>query len=304
MTTFNETRRSAYAADYQSATIRPEHAAAIEAEARKVLLGRKRYEVVALATGVPWGVIGVLHARESDCDFSTHLHNGDKLTARTHHVPAGRPPWGDPPFDWTDSAEDALRFDKINEIAEPGQWDISAAAAACETFNGFGYRRYGMVDPYLWAGTTLYDKGKFTADGLLDHNAIDSQPGAMAVLQVLLELAPDALSERQPAPSPESALHKSRTLLGTVYITAGAYFSLVKASLFGFVAAMYSGAVDLLSSLPDIQAQVLAIRAPVEDLVHVAGKHLPADFGLAVVLMAAALVAYARFDAALNHKVG
>ena len=101
-----------------------------------------------------------------------------------------------------------------------------------------------------------------------------------------------------------SIMHKSRTILGTVYITAGAYFSIVKASLFGFVAAMYGGVVDLLSSLPDIQAQVLAIRTPVEDLAHVAGRHLPADFGMAVILMAAVLVAYARFDAALNHKVG
>src|SRR6516165_10228292 len=55
--------------------------------ARKIIANRARYAVVEAATGVPWFMIGPIHARESDMDFSTHLHNGDSLKARTHHVP-------------------------------------------------------------------------------------------------------------------------------------------------------------------------------------------------------------------------
>ena len=76
--------------------------------ARAIIANRARYATVEQATGVPWFMIGPIHARESDMDFSTHLHNGDSLKARTHHVPAGRPRRGNPPFQWDASAVDAL----------------------------------------------------------------------------------------------------------------------------------------------------------------------------------------------------
>src|SRR5256885_12639573 len=66
--------------------------------ARAIIKNRARYAAVEAATGVPWFMIGPIHARESDMDFKTHLHNGDSLAARTHHVPAGRPRRGHPPF--------------------------------------------------------------------------------------------------------------------------------------------------------------------------------------------------------------
>lgn len=74
--------RDEYQRTYDIASIRPERDAAVRKALKTVLKGRRQYELASVATGVPWGVIAVLHYRESDCDFTTHLHNGDPLTAR------------------------------------------------------------------------------------------------------------------------------------------------------------------------------------------------------------------------------
>src|SRR5258708_40241615 len=76
--------------------------------ARAIIANRASYAAGEEATGVPWFMIGPIHAREADMDFKTHLHNSDSLKARTHHVPAGRPRRGNPPFHWDASAIDAL----------------------------------------------------------------------------------------------------------------------------------------------------------------------------------------------------
>jgi lysozyme family protein len=47
---------------------------------------------VAGEVGIPWYVVAVIHNMEAGQNLRTHLHNGDSLTARTVHVPAGRPP--------------------------------------------------------------------------------------------------------------------------------------------------------------------------------------------------------------------
>ena len=69
-------------------------------------------------TPIPWYVIGFIHKMESDMNFGTHLHNGDPLTARTVHVPTGRPVNGNPPFTWEDSAADALQLAAALEACE------------------------------------------------------------------------------------------------------------------------------------------------------------------------------------------
>src|ERR1043166_3394816 len=65
----------------------------------KIVANRQRYEHVEQATRVPWYVVGMIHSLEGSLNFKTHLHNGDPLTAKTVHVPKGRPP-GTPPFKW------------------------------------------------------------------------------------------------------------------------------------------------------------------------------------------------------------
>jgi lysozyme family protein len=58
---------------------------------QKLKEGRLNYERVGALAKVPWYFIGIVHGLEASFHFSGHLHNGDPLSTRTVHVPAGRP---------------------------------------------------------------------------------------------------------------------------------------------------------------------------------------------------------------------
>ena len=141
--------------------------------ARKIIANRARFAVVEAATGVPWFMIGPIHARESDMDFSTHLHNGDSLKARTHHVPAGRPTRGNPPFQWDASAVDALTM-APHELQKVKAWSVERILYESEKYNGWGYLKRGN-SPYLWSWTSEYHGGKYVRDGVYDPNHWDAQ---------------------------------------------------------------------------------------------------------------------------------
>ena len=159
------------------------------AKARKVLAGKAQYLKVQSATGVPWFWVGIAHMMEGDCDFTTHLHNGDSLKARTKQVPAGRPPNGNPPFDWYVSAIDAVTMPgkRYQLIAN---WSIERCLYQWEAYNGFGYVRTDNYTPYLWARTNINDgTGKYVADGHYNPGAnADGQCGAAAILKCLMEI--------------------------------------------------------------------------------------------------------------------
>ena len=142
-------------------------------------------------TGPPWVMIGALHMRESSCDFDCHLHNGDPLTARTTHVPAGQPETGSPPFTWEESAIDALSMPP-HELGKVVNWNIERILYECERYNGWGYM--GKCNsPYIWACTTHYTGGKYVADGVFDPDAWDSQVGCAAIFKVLDPVREDSL---------------------------------------------------------------------------------------------------------------
>src|SRR5262249_47178115 len=104
--------REEYAGLFATCEIRDGVAAVVEELVGRIAAARARYAAVEQAAGRPaWPVIAVLHAMECGLSFTEHLHNGDPLTARTTHVPSGRPPDGEPPFPWEVSALDALRFE-------------------------------------------------------------------------------------------------------------------------------------------------------------------------------------------------
>lgn len=65
---------------------------------------------------MPWYFIAAVHLRESSFQVDRHLHNGDPLTGRTVQVPAGRPPVGDPPHTFEQSASDALTLKKLHTV--------------------------------------------------------------------------------------------------------------------------------------------------------------------------------------------
>ena len=183
-TDLSDALRAEYARLWALATISPEHRAEVEAEARQLLAGRQRYEGVASSTGVPWYVIGLIHGREASFRFSTHLHNGDPLSARTVHVPAGRPATSQPPFSWAYSAADALTFDHFTAWHD---WTLAGMLYKLEGYNGFGPRKHGRPTSYLWSMTAANVGGKYVADGVWDGTAIDREAGCVAVLKALVE---------------------------------------------------------------------------------------------------------------------
>lgn len=184
-TILDDAKRAEYTRLWNLAVILPEHRDEVSAEVRRLLAGRDRYEAVAAATGVPWWIIGLIHGRECDYSFHEHLHNGDPLSARTVHVPAGRPLTGRPPFSWEYSAADALAFNKFTGWTD---WSIPGALHKLEGYNGFGPRLYhGRATGYLWAATNVYAGGKYVADGVWDGTVEDQQPGCAAILKALVE---------------------------------------------------------------------------------------------------------------------
>lgn len=158
-----------------------------ESACARIRLNRALYVEIArrVGGGVPWMVIGAIHQRESNGDLKAHLHNGDPLTARTVHVPKGRPKNGQPPFTFLESAVDALTMPG-KEWEKVGRWTAARTLWECELYNGLGYRLYrGIPSPYLWAGTNHYSAGKYVADGRWSATARDRQPGVAGILKVM-----------------------------------------------------------------------------------------------------------------------
>lgn len=161
--------------------------AEIESVVGKIRGGESRYRDVATPLGIPWQLIGVIHSLEASLSFKTHLHNGDPLTARTVQVPKGRPKIGNPPFQWEESATDALQIAKLDVWDD---WTVPGMLYKLEGYNGFGYRRLHpeVLSPYLWAGSNQYARGKYVADGTWSPTAVSKQCGGAVVLRRMAEI--------------------------------------------------------------------------------------------------------------------
>jgi lysozyme family protein len=168
-----------YKAYYVSCQVRPQYQRNVDYYVQHIADKKATYADVVGALGVPWFFVGIIHGMESGFNFNTHLHNGDPLSARTVHVPAGRPS-GSPPFSWRDSAIDALVFQGLDKVKD---WGIPRMLYVLETYNGFGYRFQGLVSPYLWSFSNLYTKGKYVADNKFDPEAVSQQCGAGLILK-------------------------------------------------------------------------------------------------------------------------
>lgn len=278
--------KAEYTGLWASAKIKPQHRDEVLSVARKIHVNRPRYDAVSKATGVPWFVIGIIHAMECTAfpQFTQHLHNGDSLKRRTWQVPAGRP-LGDPPFTWEDSAIDALTmpgkgFDKITD------WSIERVAYCLELYNGWGYRLYHpeIHSPYLWSYTTNYASGKYIADGLWSSTAVSEQCGAMAILKGLLEIDAAAIdlstgaapaawpkagapASQPPAPSVVNVAARSRSVwygvLAIFTMVANAVQS-VKDWLGDFIDAVFSIIPQAVSSSSEITSALQSFAGMVK----------------------------------------
>jgi lysozyme family protein len=184
MAALTNAHRRRYELLYESCLTRPNRKASVNVLAKKIRANRKRYEKVGRAVGVPWYVVGIIHSLEASGNFTRHLHNGDPLSARTVHVPAGRPKTGKPPFTWEQSAIDALRGRGLGAWKD---WSVPGTLYQLEAYNGFGYRDHhpNVPSPYLWSFSNHYTRGKYVADGRFSATAVSQQVGAALLLKQL-----------------------------------------------------------------------------------------------------------------------
>jgi lysozyme family protein len=171
---------------FDECRIRPDRKASVDAIVTKLEANKPRYAKVQQAVGVPWYVVAVIHNMEASQRFNAHLHNGDPLTARTRHVPSGRPKAGNPPFTWEASAADALEGRDLKRWKD---WSVGGTLFKIEGYNGWGYRMYHphVLSPYLWSFSNQYTSGKYVADGRWSDSAVSGQAGAAVLLRRMAE---------------------------------------------------------------------------------------------------------------------
>lgn len=169
---------------FQTLEIAPGHFSEVDAIVDRLLERKSAYKTVADSVGAPWFFVGVIHNMESSLNFNCHLHNGDSLKERTHHVPKDRPAAGNPPFTWEESAIDALQLRKVDQVDD---WGLDHLLYELEGYNGWGYRKFHqhVKSPYLWSFSNQYTKGKYVADGTWSDTAVSRQCGAAVLIKRL-----------------------------------------------------------------------------------------------------------------------
>jgi len=147
-----------------------------------VTTAKSLYQALEGQTGVPWYVIAVIHEREASQSWHAQLGQGDPLTQRSIHFPAGRIPYpAQPPFTWSACAYDALA-NCAPFAAQWKDWSIGGLLTLLERYNGLGYFYMNKPSPYIWSKSDQYIRGKYVSDRHYDPNAVDTQMGCAPLL--------------------------------------------------------------------------------------------------------------------------
>lgn len=186
MPTLTNNLKSEYINLFNTCNVNPSKASVVENLIKKILVNKERYLNAGNPLQIPWFFIAVIHNMESGLLFNGHFHNGDPLTAKTKQVPKGRPLHGNPPFTWESSADDALRYQRLDKWND---WSIPGLLYKLEEYNGWGYRSKHphVLSPYLWSFSNHYSKGKYVADGRWSETAVSQQCGAAVLLRRMAE---------------------------------------------------------------------------------------------------------------------
>lgn len=167
---------------------RPKEAAAV---AKRIFDLKHEYQKIEKDTGVPWWMVACLHDREAGGNWRLSLAQGDPWNRVSVRVPKGRGPFRS----FRAAAYDALvnlkGYDKIID------WRLEKALYYMENYNGWGYHGRGIRSPYLWAGTSEQQPGKYIRDHVWDASHVDTQLGCVAVLKALMLLDPTIKPERE-----------------------------------------------------------------------------------------------------------
>ena len=193
-----------YQSDFAKCKVDEDKIEALDKIIARMEKNQSRYQKLERSLGIPWYFIAVIHERESSGKFTGNLCNGDPITDRTLHVPANRPPCGDPPFTWEECAEDALKLKDLDQWTE---WNAPGMLYQLECYNGFGYRLYheDVPSPYLWSFSSLYSSGKYDTDGHFNPDLVDKQAGAATLLRRMVDQKKDYVMKNlvpEPATTP------------------------------------------------------------------------------------------------------
>lgn len=178
------------------AHILPAHQAQATGVARRLLASRPHYEAIEHLTTVRVIACAAIHERECDADFRCALCNGERIIGtdrKTTLVPRHRGPYAT----FEEGAVDAFHIDGLDKVAAlPEGWTQERACYEWEVYNGMGPRAHGKHPGYVWAGTNVYDGGKYVRDGVWDPATWDQQLGCVAIMLAMVELAPDLALRR------------------------------------------------------------------------------------------------------------
>lgn len=280
------TLKAGYTALFNEMVINPEHADIVDAAARRCLdvMADPRIAEVSRRTGVPGIFIVLTMHEESDLSWGCHLHNGDPLTARTHNVPAGRPEHGEPPFDWVESAIDALQYENLDSITD---WGVERVLFLEEGFNGWGYYLYhGINSPYLWSYSNLYKCGKYGSDDQYDPNLVSKQIGVAVLLKRMMQIDPSC----SPAPARKTFTQAAKDNAHARNAFTGLIAAVVGGVYHGLHVVAHTVS-QVVSGLPGVSDQVDNFMGPAGKLSHQVGipwDNISYSVGFAFVLMAIA----------------
>lgn len=135
-----------------------------------------------IGNGIPPWFIGCLHYREiTTMSLRAYLGNGEMIIGtgqKTRLVPKLRGPFAT----FHEGAVDALNL----SFSGLGNWqDIGNCLVRAELWNGEGYARMGVVNPYLFAGSSIYKRGKYDSDGHYDPDLVDQELGLVPIMKAL-----------------------------------------------------------------------------------------------------------------------
>jgi lysozyme family protein len=188
-----------YTACLQRMTIT--RAAQVDATAKRLIgfIDAGHYKTGCDETDVPQIVAAASFELEASSNFNLNPAQGWPLHQKSRDVP-----YNGPFDDWTTAQVAAYKIDGLDKVGA-ANWSWEQSCYEEESFNGFGYRAHGVHSPYLWAGTSIYTRSKYDADGDWDPNAIDEQLGVIPVMFRIVQLRPD-LALPVPFPAHSTAL--------------------------------------------------------------------------------------------------
>lgn len=217
---------------FAKARIRPEWQGRIDAAARrlcdttnKAWFAEESARLKRLGYDVPWYVVAVTKEMEAGLDqqFKLSIAQGDRWDQASRNVPRGRGPFDS----WYEAADDAL-IKCAPYMALWKNWTTGGTLTILMKYNGVGYFLRGLPSAYLFSGTTSYVKGKFTADGKWDPEAVSKQVGVAALLlgmqaiDASVKFTNDNVEPRASSEPPKDIVDDATKAARTVRTTAGA----------------------------------------------------------------------------------